>query len=161
MVILHILRTKKCKSSPELQNIRLANPLRIIELLKQLFWKQNKYALNNHNYGKKKYGRTERLVASNSHENPGPIATPQPDPAPNDGFQVRGASDTAQNISMCLDNGIFWVIMPDSSEDSWPNGGIRRKTILEVTDEISKIVGRDDIEKQWEFIAICRATGIH
>jgi hypothetical protein len=36
----------------------LAKTSRIADNLKQLFWKQNKYALNNQTYGERKYGES-------------------------------------------------------------------------------------------------------
>jgi hypothetical protein len=48
-------------------------PHRIIELLKQLFWKQNRYAANNNTYGHK---------ASDSKEGSQDVTTPIPQAAP-------------------------------------------------------------------------------
>jgi hypothetical protein len=61
---------------------------------------------------------------------------------------IQGPSEiTVYPIAKYREPGLFWVIMPDGSEDSWRNDGIQSKTISIVTKEISDVVQRKDIEK--------------
>jgi hypothetical protein len=51
----------------------MAEPSRIVDLLKQLFWKQNKYALNNQTYTEKKAGEARDQSRDNSPPSQGNI----------------------------------------------------------------------------------------